>query len=186
MARRALPSVSAAAALSTFALTFALLLGGCGGQDAGPAATDGAAWKATFESAMDALGKRDYRAFTGLMSSRGRETLEKDLVQFTKSLAHPTEGPRLLKNIRARWPEVPDALVVSARGGDVEAAWNLFLGAATPAGVRPRLAGMRLATGNQDVMALRYRYSENDDLGIELRRIRGKWSVDAIELRKTS
>ena len=185
MARRALLSVSATA-VSVFALTFALLFGGCGGQDADPATGDRTAWQATFESAMDALGNRDYRAFTGLMSSRGRETLERDLVQFTKSLAHPTEGPRLLKNIRARWPEVPDALVVSARGGDVEAAWSLFLGAATPAGVRPRLAGRRFDAGNQDVMALRYRYSENDDLGIELRRVKGKWSVDAIELRKTS
>jgi hypothetical protein len=184
MAWRAFPSVSAAA-LVVLVLTLAFL-GGCGGQDDDSAPADGAAWKVTFEAAMDALGKRDYGAFVALMSPRGRETLQRDLTQFTKSLAHPTEGPRLMKNISARWPEVPDELVVSARGGDVEAAWNLFLGAATPAGVRPRLAGMRLDPQHQDSMPLRYRYSENDDLGLELRRIRGKWYVDTIELRKTS
>lgn len=185
MARRA-PSSVTAAALAVFVLTLSVAFGGCGGHDGDAAPADATAWRTTLESAMDALGKRDYRAFTALMSPRGRATLDRDLAQFTKSLAHPTEGPRLLKNIRARWPEVPDEMVVSARGGDVEAAWNVFLGAATPAGVRPRLAGVRLDVKDQDVMPLRYRYSENDDLGIELRRIRGKWYVDTIELRKTS
>lgn len=173
--------------VSAAVLALALAGGGCGGQETdGAASIDQSAWKPAFEGAMDALGRRDYRAFTALMTPLGRETLDNDLRGFSANLAHPMEGPRLLSHIRARWPEVPDALVVSARGGDLEAAWKLFLGAATPAGVRPRQAGLRLDPKNQDTMSLRYRYSEGDDLGLEMRRIRGRWFVDTIELRKTS
>jgi hypothetical protein len=174
--------------VSVAALGVLLLgLGGCGGRDPDPAgALDRSAWKPTFEAAMDALGRRDYRAFTDLMTPIGRETLQRELAKFAEMLADDVEGPRLMGHIRARWPEVPDALVVKARQGDVEAAWAIFLGAATPAGVRPRQAGMRLDPKSQDTMSLRYRYTEADDLGLDMRRIRGRWFVDAIELRKTS
>lgn len=161
--------------------------GGCGGQDPeASAAANRTAWKPTFDAAMDALGRRDYRAFSDLMTPSGRATLERDLRLFAKMLADPVEGPRLLGLVRARWPDVPDSLVTAARGGDVEAAWRLFLGAATPTGVMPRQAGIRLDPQNPDAMSLRYRYTETDDLGLEMRRVRGRWSVDAVELRKTS
>jgi hypothetical protein len=160
--------------------------GGCGGRDPDAAAADRTAWKPTFDAAMDALGRRDYRAFTDLMTPTGRATLDRELRLFAKMLADPVEGPRLLGLVRARWPDVPEPLVAAARGGDAEAAWRLFLGAATPAGVTPRQAGLRLDPKDQDTMSLRYRYSEGDDLGFEMRRIRGRWYVDAIELRKTS
>src|SRR5688572_10478140 len=99
------------AALLAALLLPVLVSGGCGGQDdASTASVDRTAWKPTFEAAMDALTNPDRVALLSLMSPEGRVLLDADMAQLGKSLAHPLHGPPFLAKIRARWPEIPDAL----------------------------------------------------------------------------
>lgn len=172
------------------ALLAALLLpvlasGGCGGKDEGsPASVDRTAWKPTFEAAMDALTSPERVGLLRLLSPEGRVQLDADLAQLGKSLAHPLQGPPLLAKIRARWPEIPDALIVSTRAGNLDDAWRLWMRASTPPGVRPQQAGMKLEKNKPDDMALLYRYGaeRGDELEIRLKRIHGRWFVDFIQL----
>lgn len=161
-------------------------LGGCGGKpgpgaEADPNRLD---WKQTFEAAMDALARMDYRAFQELLTPTGRTTLEADLARFTQMLNDAVEGSRTLAKIRALWPEVPESLIAGAKAGRAEDAWTLFLRPSTPPGTRPRQAGMRMDPASGDRLQLLYRYGESSgrELPVEMLRIRGRWYVDRIAL----
>jgi hypothetical protein len=184
--RRFTPRAALLTALGLGALVLPLAVsGGCGGREGDPPPSiDRTAWKPTFDAAMDALMDPDRRALLRVLSPDGRVALDQDLRVFGEMLAHPIEGPRTLAKLRARWPEVPDALIASARGGNIDDAWRLWMRAQTPPGVRPQQAGMLVEKGNPERMRLLYRYGEGPggELGIELRRIRGQWFVDKIAL----
>ena len=167
-------------------LLLALGAPGCGKHDeegsaADPNRTD---WKQTFEAAMDALERVDYRALQALLTPSGRTTLETELHGFSAKLVDPVEGSRMIGKIRARWPDVPEALIEGAKADKVEDAWTLFMRAASPPGVRPRQAGMRMDPTDKNRMQLLYRYGEGTgrELPISLLRHQGRWAVDQIAL----
>jgi hypothetical protein len=182
------PRSSRAALLTALGLASALLplvvSGGCGGPEPkGPGPVDRTEWKPTFEAAMDALVDPDRRALLVLLSPEGRVTLDADLAHLGVGLRDPLEGPRVLAKIRARWPEVPEDLIARARRGDLDAAWQLWMRASTPPGVRPQQAGMKLEKGVTDDLDLLYRYGpDSQELRLRLKRIRGQWFVDFLQL----
>lgn len=163
----------------------ALALPGCGGEDErapAPQAVERTSWQGLLRGVLSALEARDYGALHGLLSPVGRQALDADLRQFCAMVGDPQQGPRLMSKVRARWPGVPAALVESARAGDLRAAWELFMTAATPAGVPPRQAGLKVDPARPDEATVFYRYGEGPEQPIELKRVKGLWSVEHVGL----
>jgi hypothetical protein len=112
----------------------------------------------------------------------GRQTLEQDLRAFCALLASPTQGPRLMAQVRQRWPEVPAELVEGARGGNLRSAWSLFMRSATPPDLAPVQGGLKIDPTRPDEAEVLYRYGAGTEQPVLLRRVQGVWAVEKISL----
>lgn len=175
------PVLLALLALAGVVVAWRLL--GKGGAASVPATQDvRGTWQGTFEAAMAALAEQDRAALLEVLTPVGRAALDADLTRFAEGLADPVRGPWLLERIRARWPQVPEALITSARQGRLDDVWTLFMRAATPAGVRPAQAGMLFDPNQTESVDALFRYGDGPEWPIRLVRVQRRWSVDRITL----
>ncbi len=181
--------------MRTFGLRFRLgglllgcayTLGGCGesGSEAPPRPPEvnRSTWQSVFKGVLAALAGHDLDALHALLTPVGRQTLEQDLRAFCALLASPTEGPRLMAQVRQRWPEVPAALVEGARAGNLRSAWSLFMRAATPTDLAPVQGGLKIDPTRPDEAEVLYRYGAGPEQPVLLRRVKGVWAVEKLSL----
>ena len=159
---------------------------GCGKDGGGtapaPPAVERTTWQGLFRSVLAALEQRSYDGLHALLTPVGKQALEADLRLFCSMLADPEQGPRLMGKIRARWPEVPAPLVERAREGDLRAGWELFMTAATPPGVAPTQAGLKVDPTRPDETTVLYRYGDGPEQPVVLRRVKELWAVEHVGL----
>lgn len=165
------------------ACAVALLLAACGGSEpksAPPPPQE--SWQAVFKGVLSAMAARDLDALRLLLSPPGRQALDADLKSFAELLADPAQGAERLAQVRRNWPELPDALVERVRGGDLRAAWTIFMEAGNPKDVQPTQAGVQLDPTRPDEATALYRYGKGPERAVMMRRVRGQWAVEGLSL----